>query len=644
ARALAAASYQAAVTAGLELDPPTKQMLALAMSCSDAVPFKIAKAFWVRADPGHARAFDLALGTASRLTLLDSRGRYVARNDRTLVVAARFLSWPALLVLPLPAGRIPAGSGAGGPGPDAQLMAWRGPGQIDAVSIDPNSDQVVVVTTEGLALRVDFGASPPVLTELASTAAAAAHTAAVTSFAAPSVALDPTGRWLATATDNVVTVREIAAGAAHAWQATLPVATTTVRGLWLAPTGRLAVWASADTLQIWDPPDPLASTQPPPQGRTAGPTLLTGELRDVEFSANGRRMVTLTPDEIRLWSADPLLQRYTFDASALRALTWRDVVLSQDGQRIGARGADGLLAVWNADSGATLFQRRLGDLQTTAMFSADARSLVLVDRGSTRSIDFETAPSDPELDDLAARIPPARPTQLEVALQDLVPALTQGIRAAKEGRLEEAANHLRDAETWPGVRFASDLRAEITTIRMDALVASTLKAYGEGNVSALQSAIDQLNGLGDAGKKKAAEAAARLAVTHYRQGQHEIGEGHFAEALMDYRAAADADPKAVSAGDWNNLCWEGAIQQSAKKILYACDEAVANAGDLAWNYRDSRGVARAGAGDFAGAVDDLTYRVQHSALYKAERLGWLAALGAGKNPFTDEVLRGLASE
>jgi WD40 repeat protein len=63
----------------------------------------------------------------------------------------------------------------------------------------------------------------------------------------------------------------------------------------------------------------------------------------------------------------------------------------------------------------------------------------------------------------------------------------------------------------------------------------------------------------------------------------------------------------------NQVCWQGALSDAAEVVLPACDKAVALAQQLelsaAW-YQDSRGVARALAGDLAGARADFEAYVQ----------------------------------
>jgi WD40 repeat protein len=99
----------------------------------------------------------------------------------------------------------------------------------------------------------------------------------------------------------------------------------------------------------------------------------------------------------------------------------------------------------------------------------------------------------------------------------------------------------------------------------------------------------------------------------------------------------------------NELCWQGSLNGFAAEVLPACDEAVTVARpELEAANRDSRGLARALTGDFNGAVEDFKAFVEWSkqhGLYETvgvQREGWIELINQGQNPFTPEVLAGLA--
>jgi len=96
---------------------------------------------------------------------------------------------------------------------------------------------------------------------------------------------------------------------------------------------------------------------------------------------------------------------------------------------------------------------------------------------------------------------------------------------------------------------------------------------------------------------------------------------------------------------WNKVCWWASLNGLAQRAQAACDAAVApDTSSVA--SRDSRGLARALAGDLKGAVVDFAYVVEHSkaGTFLDKRAAWLEALRAGKNPFTAQVLEELRKQ
>ena len=93
------------------------------------------------------------------------------------------------------------------------------------------------------------------------------------------------------------------------------------------------------------------------------------------------------------------------------------------------------------------------------------------------------------------------------------------------------------------------------------------------------------------------------------------------------------------------MCRYGSLRGYGAEVMSACEMAVKrnpNNGGI----RDSRGVARALTGDYAGAISDLEAFIKwtNNDESKAQRQGWVDALKKGKNPFTEEVLQELLEE
>jgi WD40 repeat protein len=96
----------------------------------------------------------------------------------------------------------------------------------------------------------------------------------------------------------------------------------------------------------------------------------------------------------------------------------------------------------------------------------------------------------------------------------------------------------------------------------------------------------------------------------------------------------------------NNLCWQGSINGFAREVLPAGERAVLLEPDSVM-IRDTRGLARALAGDRTGAIQDFTFYVEHyegDASLREQRRRWIQELEAGQNPFTAETLAALREQ
>jgi WD40 repeat protein len=87
-----------------------------------------------------------------------------------------------------------------------------------------------------------------------------------------------------------------------------------------------------------------------------------------------------------------------------------------------------------------------------------------------------------------------------------------------------------------------------------------------------------------------------------------------------------------------DICWDGSLDGYAAQVLEFCEQAVHLAPDDP-DIRDGRGLARALAGDFGGAIEDFQFYVDvggNQSLIE-ERRSWILALQAGIDPFTSAV-------
>ena len=125
---------------------------------------------------------------------------------------------------------------------------------------------------------------------------------------------------------------------------------------------------------------------------------------------------------------------------------------------------------------------------------------------------------------------------------------------------------------------------------------------------------------------------------------------NYQSALADYRKAAELSEE--NEGYWNALCWDGSLSGYATEVIDACEQAVTlapNNGGII----DSRGLARALTGDYAGAIEDFQFYIKwaedtprsfQSDEDIALRKAWIAALEAGQNPFDDTTLQAMREQ
>jgi tetratricopeptide (TPR) repeat protein len=116
------------------------------------------------------------------------------------------------------------------------------------------------------------------------------------------------------------------------------------------------------------------------------------------------------------------------------------------------------------------------------------------------------------------------------------------------------------------------------------------------------------------------------------------------EAVEAYSRAQDMDPELeIAAGSWNVLCWHGCLWGYAADIMGACERAVALAPGNAV-IADSRGLARALTGDYAGAAEDFRsyaeWLEKHGGSEReiGMREFWISELDAGRNPLDEAAL------
>jgi hypothetical protein len=147
------------------------------------------------------------------------------------------------------------------------------------------------------------------------------------------------------------------------------------------------------------------------------------------------------------------------------------------------------------------------------------------------------------------------------------------------------------------------------------------------------------------------------------EAHNDLLKGQTGSARNKYQKAVDMASQWGDASINNSVCWFGALDRFEQVIMPACERSVSLAKDVDRAfYRDSRGVARALAGDAAGAIDDFASFPAFLAQYEKHqresgfvveqrwyeqrdsRSAWIDALKAGKNPFDAKTIRALRVE
>jgi tetratricopeptide (TPR) repeat protein/tRNA A-37 threonylcarbamoyl transferase component Bud32 len=141
---------------------------------------------------------------------------------------------------------------------------------------------------------------------------------------------------------------------------------------------------------------------------------------------------------------------------------------------------------------------------------------------------------------------------------------------------------------------------------------------------------------------RALQMQARYGALQRRAGHQAPASGlERARFLLDSAAANGVIREDSPALDLNALCWWGSLSGAARQALTTCEAAVTRSDEGARpRIRDSRGLARAIAGDYPGAIEDFEAYVARPANVAGvpRREAWIELLKRGQNPFTHEEL------
>ena len=144
--------------------------------------------------------------------------------------------------------------------------------------------------------------------------------------------------------------------------------------------------------------------------------------------------------------------------------------------------------------------------------------------------------------------------------------------------------------------------------------------------------------------------AGRLAALGLVEGGEALARaGDVEGAVAKHAEAQTLDPTLeISADSWNTLCWSGSLWGYAAEVLDACERTVELEQDNGAK-RDSRGLARALTGNYAGAIEDFQFYIEWGQDKRPKerldkRRAWIRELEAGRNPFDSATLEELRNE
>jgi WD40 repeat protein len=328
-----------------------------------------------------------------------------------------------------------------------------------------------------------------------------------------------------------------------------------------------------------------------------------GGVTEVSFSPDARFLAMVSPDNtVHLWSTATSreLQELTHDDFIT------DITFSPDGKFLATASSDKTARLWDMATGKELHRLVHGDIVSDVRFSPDGNYVATVGGGDT-----------------AARLWLWRPNDL---IAEACRRLTRNLSWEEWRQYFENEAYRKtcmNLPIHPSVYWAAQALA------------------GENKIVEAVALLDRVKVIEPNFRKNPQALAQRYLAENLCQYIQ------FKAAVISYEAADKLDANAVESEDWNNFCWDGALQGHAVDVMEACDQAVQGATkDEARFYQDSRGLARALAGNYPGAIEDFEAFIQNTndQNWRQQRQEWVDTLRAGKNPFTKEVLKDLQSQ
>ena len=429
----------------------------------------------------------------------------------------------------------------------------------------------------------------------------------------------------------------------------------TVMSVAFSPDGRLLASSGSDgVLLLWDveKQGPIGS----PMGDASS------SIFSVSFSPDGKTLASASANGISLWDVETkqaLGEPWDAADSVLK------VAFSPDGTILASGQADSTIILWEAATGEPLGPplRRHTDLVNSLAFSPDGKTLA--SGSGDRTV---------ILWDVETRAPLGQPLQWHsdsvntVAFAPDGKTLASGSGSFDSGRIvlwdvdsesliqktcERVGRNLTYSE-W--AQYLPNNEEYRKTCQQFPKAVDYYQAIAEDILSGpyrrgqVQTALDQLSSemkldssIDDPGDRSSKMVAGILG----RKINQEVDGGNI-RAALDW--LADAKANDLSSGAWledalllNTICWEGSLNGYALDAIEYCERAVSLEPDNA-DIRDSRGLARAITGDYAGAIEDFQFFLDHAEYdetFTPQRQQWVEELQAHRNPFTPEMLKQL---
>ncbi|WP_287267145.1 hypothetical protein [Moorena sp. SIO3A2] len=343
-----------------------------------------------------------------------------------------------------------------------------------------------------------------------------------------------------------------------------------------------------------------------------------GSVNSVSFSRDGKTLATASEDKtVRLWDlqGNPLAVLRGHQNSVI------SVRFSRDGQMLATASEDKTVRLWDLQGNPLAVLRGHQPSVKSVSFSPDGKMLATTSGRTVRLRQVE------DLGEMLARgcklledyfVENFEALETLTTCQDLVdkvavsPGLVkQGETLAKEGDVDGAIAKFQKAKEWnPELELNPEIKAK------------QLAAPGK-----------------------------------VKQGDNLAKQGKIAQAISTYKEAQQLDPNLeISSQSWNYICYFGSLHGYATNVMDICEKAVAKEPENGL-LKEGRGLARALTGDTAGAISDFQAflewidqryssmgnhgRIPGLQSYKKQQQQWIDELRAGKNPFTEEVLKSL---